>query len=293
MKKRAFIYIIIAGIMWGTSGIFVKLLTPYGLDTLQITSLRGLTSALVMCAYALIFDRSAFRITLSELALLLGSGVVLYLTGACYFTSMQMTSIATAVVLMYTAPVLVMIYSVAFLGERLTKLKLVSVASMLVGCALVSGVIGGLKFDLVGILVGLLSGISYAAYNVLTKIQMRRNMSPRTAVVYNFIFMSILAVAVSRPGVTVSVIAETPLEVIPLALGIGVLTFVLPYFLYTLAMRELPAGTTTALGIVEPMAATLFGFILFDEKLDIFSGGGIILILLAVFLLSRTENDSK
>ena len=82
MKKRAFIYIIIAGIMWGTSGIFVKLLSPYGLDTLQITSLRGLVSAIVMCAYALIFDRSAFRITLSELALLLGSGVVLYLTGA-------------------------------------------------------------------------------------------------------------------------------------------------------------------------------------------------------------------
>lgn len=293
MKKRAFIYIIIAGIMWGTSGIFVKLLSPFGLDTLQITSLRGLVSALVMCAYALIFDRSAFRITLPELALLLGSGVALYLTGACYFTSMQMTSIATAVVLMYTAPVLVMIYSVAFLGEQLTKLKIVSVVSMLVGCALVSGVIGGLKFDLVGIIIGLLSGISYAAYNVLTKIQMRRKMSPRTAVVYNFIFMSIIAVAVSRPGVTLSVIAESPLGVIPLALGIGVLTFVLPYFLYTLAMRELPAGTTTALGIVEPMAATLFGFILFDEKLDIFSGGGIILILLAVFLLSRTENDSK
>ena len=292
MKKRAFIYIIIAGVLWGTSGIFVKLLSPYGLDTLQITSLRGLVSALVMCGYALIFDRSAFRITLSELALLLGSGVALYLTGACYFTSMQMTSIATAVVLMYTAPVLVMIFSVAFLGERLTRLKTASVACMLVGCALVSGIIGGLKFDLGGIAFGALSGISYAAYNVLTKIQMRRSVSPRTAVVYNFIFMSTIAVAVSRPGKTVAIASETPLEVIPLAIGIGVLTFVLPYFLYTLAMRELPAGTTAALGIVEPMAATLFGFILFDEALDLFSGVGIVLILLAVFLLSRTEGDA-
>ena len=292
MKKRAFIYIIIAGIMWGTSGIFVKLLSPYGLDTLQITSLRGLVSALAMCVFVLVADRSKFKITLPELALLLGSGVSLYLTGACYFTSMQMTSISTAVVLMYTAPVLVMIYSVAFLGERLTKLKLVSVACMLVGCAFVAGVIGGLKFDLVGIIFGAASGLAYAAYNVLTKIQMSRGVSPRTAVIYNFLFMSTIAVAVSRPWETAAVVASEPLEVIPLAIALGIVTFVLPYFLYTVAMRELPAGTTTALGIVEPMAATLFGFLLFDEKLDTFSGVGIALILFAVFLLSRTENDS-
>ena len=121
---------------------------------------------------------------------------------------------------------------------------------------------------------------------------MSRGVSPRTAVIYNFLFMSTIAVAVSRPWETAAVVASEPLEVIPLAIALGIVTFVLPYFLYTVAMRELPAGTTTALGIVEPMAATLFGFLLFDEKLDAFSGVGIALILFAVFLLSRTENDS-
>lgn len=293
MKKRAFIYIIIAGLLWGTSGIFVKYLTPYGLGPLQILSLRGLTASVVMCIYALIANRGLFRLSRVELAFLLGSGVALFATAGSYFTSMQMTSISTAVVLMYMAPMLVMIYSVLFLGERLTRLKTVSVVCMLIGCALVSGVIGGLKFDPLGIAIGALSGVSYAAYNVLTKIQMRRGISPLTAILYNFIFMTVISIAVSRPVETLGCIAAEPLEVIPISIALGVVTFVIPYFLYTVALRELPAGTTSALAIIEPMSATLFGALFFGEHPDIFSGIGIVLILLAVFLLSRAENGKK
>ena len=62
-----------------------------------------------------------------------------------------------------------------------------------------------------------------------------------------------------------------------------------PYVLYTLAMRTLPAGTASALAIVEPMSATVFGFMI-GETLTVFSGIGIVLILLAVFLLGRAES---
>ena len=41
MKTKAFIYVIIAGIAWGTSGIFVNFLAPYGYTSLQMTALRG------------------------------------------------------------------------------------------------------------------------------------------------------------------------------------------------------------------------------------------------------------
>ncbi len=291
MKTKAFIYVIIAGIAWGTSGIFVNLLAPYGYTSLQMTALRGTVCFLCLSIYLLLRDRSLFRATPKQLLLYFGIGASLFGTASAYFTAMQMTSIATAVVLMYTAPILVMIFSVAFLGEKLTKLKAISVVCMLIGCCLVSGIIGGLKFHVGGILLGLLSGVCYSVYNILTKVAMQKGCPAMTTTVYNAMFMALIAMCVCRPGEIVTNAAQKPLLLIPLMIALGVVTFVLPYFLYTLAMRDLPAGTASALSIVEPMSATVFSIVLFQEAMSWASVVGIVLILLAVFLLSRGENE--
>lgn len=289
MKTKAFIYVIIAGILWGTSGIFVNLLSPYGFTSLQMTALRGSVSFICLSVYLLIRDRKLFCAKPKDFLLFVGIGASLFGTASCYFTSMQMTSISTAVVLMYTAPILVMIFSVAFLGEKLTKIKLISVGCMLFGCCLVSGIIGGLKFDVCGILLGLLSGISYSIYNILTKVAMQKKCHAMTTTVYNSLFMAIIALCVCNPVGIVTNTVQKPLVILPIIIGLGVVTFVLPYFLYTLALRDLPAGTASALSIVEPMSATVFSVVLFHEAMGWASLCGIVLILLAVFLLSRDE----
>ncbi len=290
MKKQAFIYIILAGVLWGTSGIFVHYLSPYGFSSLQMTAVRGVVSLICMTVYALIADRTLFKITPRELIFFAAIGTSLFFTASCYYSSMQMTSVSTAVVLMYTAPIYVMIFSVLFLGEKISRLKLVSVACMLIGCFLVAGIIGGMRFDLTGIIIGVLSGIAYASYNIFTKISMKTGSRPVSATLYSFLFMSIIAICVCEPAEIVSNATKSPAATLPLLLGLGICTFVLPYLFYTLAMKTLPAGTASALGIVEPMAATLFSVILFDEALNIFSVTGIALILLAVFLLGYSDN---
>ncbi len=289
MKKRAFLYIIAAGILWGTSGIFVHFLAPFGYSSLQMPAMRGVVSALSMCAFLLFKDRSLFKASHSELVLFACSGISMFITASAYYAAMQKTSIATAVVLMYTAPIFVMIYSVLFLGEKLNAKKVVSVLCMLIGCVLVSGVVDGLMYDKIGLMVGLLSGIGYSAYNIFTKIQMRRKSHPMTATLYTMVFMAAFALMVSNPAEMVSITAQNPLVLLPAILALGICTGVLPYFLYTLALRALPVGTASSLGIIEPMAATVFGAILFSEMPDMFQGVGILLILGAVFLLSRSE----
>ena len=191
---------------------------------------------------------------------------------------------------MYTAPVMVSVVSVLFLGEKFSRLKLVSVALMLVGCLLVSGVIGDLKGSFGGILLGLLSGVSYAAYNILTKIAMRRGSAPMSATLYGFAFMTLLAFIFSSPGGVIVAAQAQPWPAIPLMIGIGVVTFVVPYVLYTVAMKTLPAGTACALSIIEPMAATVFSMLLFQEIPSVLSAIGILLILVAVLLLGRAQN---
>lgn len=290
MKKLAFLYIIAAGVLWGTSGIFVHLLSPFGFFSVQMTFFRGLISFLLMLVYLLIYNKKLLKVRAKELLLFVASGIAIFGTASCYYASMQVTSISTAVILMYTAPILVMIYSVAFLGEKLTKLKALSVLCMLVGCGLVSGIIGGLKFNFWGIALGFLSGISYSAYNILTKIEMRRGSNPMSATLYCFLFMTVVSFFACKPAELVGLVAQKPMVILPLILGLGICTCILPYFLYTLALKELPAGTASALGIIEPMSATVFSILLFHEPLELSSICGIVLILAAVFILSRNED---
>ncbi len=289
MKKLAVLYIVAAGILWGTSGIFVHLLSPFGFTAVQMGAVRGSVSALGIAVYLLFRAPRLFRVTKKNLLLLAGSGIGMFGTAACYFAAIPLTSVSTAVVLMYTAPIFVLVYSVLFLGERLTRKKAFSVLCMLVGCCLVSGVIGGLRFHPLGIFLGLLSGLSYSAYNIFTKYQMKNNCHPTSATFYCLFFMAILALCGADLPKMAALTAAAPSQILPLMLALGVCTCLLPYLLYTLALVRLPVGTAAALSIVEPMAATVFSIACFGERLTLFSAFGILLILGAVFLLGQRE----
>ena len=289
MKQRALIFVILAGILWGTSGLFVKYIAPFGITSVQMTFVRASVSFVAIATFALVRDRGRFKISFKELVLFALIGLSLFGTSSCYYTSMQLTSVSTAVILMYTAPIIVSVFSAVFWKERFTKSKVLSLALMLIGCALVSGAAGGFALDPLGIFFGLLSGVSYAAYNILTKLAMKRHSHPVSTTAYGFLFASLIASAVCKPHLIVGEAVAHPYPLILLLIGLGIVTYVLPYLLYTLAMRALPAGTVSALGIVEPMAATLFGIALLGERLDLFSTIGIVLILLSVFLLGRSE----
>ncbi|MBE6628482.1 MAG: hypothetical protein E7629_06105 [Ruminococcaceae bacterium] len=291
--KKSFFYIILAGVLWGTSGIFVHYLAPHGFTSLQMTAVRGCVSFLCLALYAFFFDKKLFRVTRPQLILCICMGISLLGTAGGYFASMQMTSVSTAVVLMYSAPIYVTIFSVLFLKERMSRGKLTALILMILGCALVSGIVGGLKFDPLGIFLGIVSGISYAAYNIFTKIVTGKGCKPMTATLYSSLFMALIALCISNPkGIAVGAM-QKPALLIPMLLCLGVITFVLPYVLYSSAIKVLPAGTASALSIVEPMAATLFSVFLFDEKLTFYSCSGIVLILAAVLLLGKTDGKRK
>ncbi|MBQ9805162.1 MAG: EamA family transporter [Clostridia bacterium] len=293
MKTKAFLFIVVAGVLWGTSGIFVHALAPLGFSSAQMTFARGLVAFLCMAGYALIFDRSAFRVRPLDLLLYSLIGLALFGTAFCYYTSMQLTSGATSVILMYTAPVYVMLFSILFLGEKLSSSKLVAVILMLAGCCLVSGVLTGFQFHFIGILFGLGSGIAYASYNIVTKISLRRGGNAVSATVYGFLSMSAFAAMFAEPADMAVHIADAPIPSIAWLAGLGVLTSVVPYLIYTMALKDIPAGTASALSIVEPMSATVFSFVLFDEHLGYGSVIGIVLILVSVFLLGHSEGKTQ
>ena len=288
-KNLSFTFIILAGIGWGTSPIFVHYLAPYGFTSQQMTAVRGTVSFICMLVYVLISNRELFKIKFKDLVLCAVVGATLFGSAFCYYTAMQLTSASTAVVLMYTAPIYVMLFSVLFFGEKFSKGKLIALIMMLLGCCLVSGIITGLKFNVGGILVGILTSFVYAAYNILTKVSMQRKMNAITVTLYSFMFMCIIALSICKPVALIGNIVSAPMPTIPLCIGLAVATFVMPFFLFTWSMKYLPAGIASALSVVEPMAATVFSAVLFLEIPDVPSIIGIVLILTAVYLLGRSE----
>ena len=288
MKTKSFIYIITAGILWGTSGLFVNALEGYGYSSLQMTAMRGLVSFICMLGYVLIKDRGLLKIKPLDLLFFLGNGVALFLTAFLYYTNIQLTSVATAVVIMYTMPIIVMIYSVIFFKEKITALKIIATITMLVGCGLVSGIVGGFKMNPLGLFIGILSGFTYSAYSILTKIEFKRGADPITTSLYSFGFMSVVALSVCEPLKIVE--RTTSVKAFILLIGLGVVTFVIPYFLYTLSLKYLPAGTASSLSIIEPMAAAVFAVIFLEQVPDLLTGSGIALIIFAVFLLGIAES---
>lgn len=290
MKKSALFYIILAGMLWGTSGVFSTVLKPYGFSPVQLTASRGIVSGVAIALYALIFNRKLFRVSGKQLLLHAVAGVAVFCTAFSYYTAIRASSISTAAVLMYTCPAFVMGFSVAFLGEKLNLKKFLCVLAMLAGCMLVSGIVSGLTFSFWGIVWGLGSGILYSVYCILSKVEAMHGYSSLTATLYHFMTMGVVGLFfIDLPTYKVAV-AQSPIFTVPMVIAMGLCTCVIPYFLFSLSLEDVPVGVASALGIVEPVAATLYG-IFFKEYPSPSMWIGIVLVLGSCVILGIEKEE--
>ena len=284
--------IILAGIFWGSMGIFVRKLGTYGFTSVQIVAIRITLAALVFSIVLFIRDRSGFRITLRDLPLFLGLGFgsILFFT-VCYFTAITIMPLSTAAILRYTSPIWIMLMSMLFFREKLNRIKLIALVLAFAGCVLVSG-ISGEGITLVGLLIGLGSGIGYGLYSILGTIALRRY-SPYTVTTYTFLFAAAGSWLVCGPADMISkftAAADLPFLLFFCCLT-ALVTAVIPFLSYTLGLRTVEASRAGILATIEPMVATLIGILVFAEPLTLLSGLGILLILAAVVLLNRKQNQ--
>lgn len=293
MKITAMYFVILAGTFWGTSAIFSNVMRPFGFSALHMTAMRAIVAAIVMAIYILIKEPSAFKVKPKQLFLYALGGIATFCSSLFYYESMSEGSVPVAVMLMYTAPILVVTYSVLFLGEKLTKLKTFSIVLMLVGCALVSGIIGGARSSVWGICSGILSAICYGSYSIITKIQMNKKCNPSSATLYCFITMSLIALVIADVPQILRIASDNPIEIYPLIIGIGICTEAAPYFLYASSLKYIPAGTASSLSIVEPVMATVFAAVFFEGMPDLITISGIVLVVISVFMLSRAETENN
>lgn len=288
MKKLAVLMVLVAGALWGCIGIFVRRYGELGLSSMQTVVIRIVIAAVLFSIFVLIYKPKLFRIKLKDLWCFLGSGVIsVGFFTYCYFTSMALSSLSVAAVLLYTAPVFVMLFSLIFFKEKLTTAKVISLVCAVLGCAMTTGVIGGsLSVTLAGFLFGLGSGICYALYSIFSRFALNRGYDPLTITLYTFIFAAIVSVAVTdiRP-VWQTVTAD--IGSIGYAVLFALLSCVMPYTLYTLGLKYIASSTASIIATIEPVVATIVGAVVFSEPVAVpFGYIGIALVLMSVVLIN-------
>ena len=286
MHQLSVFLIIVASTLWGTSAIFVTNLRAHGFDSLQMAFLKNLIPAIVLLAFCLCFHKNKIKVSLKSLLIIILGGIGIYGTGAFCYAAMKLTSISVSVVLMYLAPVIVMVYSTIFMGEKFTYTKLLCIIGALVGIALVTGIIGGYKVNFKGICLGLMSGVSYGMYNICAKLVTKRGEEPVVVSTYSFVVAAVFSAILGRPCETFAKIATDIPAILPWAISFGLVTSAFPYTIYTYGIKRLPASVATSLGCVEPMVATLISVLCYNEPITAFSVSGIVIIVFSVVFLS-------
>lgn len=299
MKKTSFpaagpVLVLLAAVFWGSMGLFVRKLSGYGFSALQITCLRLTVAALCFLLLLAGKEPQGFRIRLRDLPLFLGLGLasVLFFS-SCYFYAISIMSLSTAAILLYTSPIWVMLMSILFFRERMTRRKLLALLLAFGGCVLVSGVQGG-GLTLTGLLVGLGSGLGYGLYSILGTVALRRY-TPYTVTAYTFVIAACGAWCVAKSAQIFALMSAAPSlsALLGLILLTGLVTAVIPFLTYTLGLQRMEASKAAILATVEPMVATLFGALVFHEAITLPSALGILLILSAVVLLNLRAKASS
>lgn len=286
MKKRTIgmTMILAAAAMWGTIGTFTRKFGQAGVGSLSLIFYRSLVTAVLLLVYIIVKDRALLKIRIRDLWMFVGSGIVsFYLFNVCYMLSINMNSLAVSAILLYTAPIFVMVFSVVLFKEKLTRQKGIALAAAFAGCVLVS-IGGGMKISGPGFALGLGAGLGYALYSIFGTVALRRYHTV-TITFYTFAFASIASACTTNLQHDLPLFAESGLLGVQVVLY-AVFSTSLPYLLYTVGMSYNTATIASIVSTIEPVVAAVLGFAVFHEALTPQAVAGMALVLASILILN-------
>lgn len=288
-NKKSLLSLVSSMLIFGTIGIFVKFI-PLPSDIIAMA--RGLIGSVFLVMLLLLRGKSI------DFSLLKKGGLLAALSGGFIgfnwiflFEAYKYTSIATATLAYYMAPVFVILLSPVFLKEKLTIKKLACVLLAVLGMVFVSGVLsGGMpdKTQVVGILLGLAAAALYATIIIINKKITHLPSDTRTVV--QLFFAAIVLVPYSLAVGSFSS-AVFSVKTVLLLIIVGIVHTGIAYALYFGSMKNLKGSTVAIFSYIDPVAAIILSAVIFpDERLTVNGIIGAILILGAAFL---SELDFK
>ncbi|MBP7164699.1 MAG: EamA family transporter [Firmicutes bacterium] len=275
-----------AATVWGTLGVFAKVIYRHNIDPLVLVTMRAGIAFSVLFAIVLFRSPDLLKVERRDLIDFAYVGIVgIALEYWVYFETLKRTSSSVASILLYTAPVFVTAGAAAFFGEKITRRGLAALGVVLIGGFLVAGGLEArvLAQDRAGVLFGLASALTYAGYTLLSKRTLPKYGS-WTTVLYAFGFGTVLLALLSGPKL--AQLRAVPFEGWMLMLGLALGPTLLSYGLYVMSLEHIEASRATVICMMEPVTASILGFLLLGERLAGWQLVGALLVLGGVGFLS-------
>lgn len=297
-NKLGLILPVLAGIMFGASGVYVRKLTGVGMNSPTVLFTRVFFAMLEMLVFILIYNRKYLKIGLKDIPIFVGTGIIGMMgLNLCYNEAIGRLTLSLAAVLLSTAPVFVIILAAFIFKEKITFKKVACMIMVLFGCVLSSGFLeqtSGLKISGLGVIFGAGSAIFYSLYSVFSRKATDRLYHTYTVIFYSVLFISIVLIPFVDFGVIGGFINEAPGTNILFLLFHSLSTSVLPYIFITLALLHAETGMVSILASGgEPIAAVIFGIIFFLEVPSLLMLVGLIVVIVALAILCMKTGEVK
>jgi len=300
---------LLAAAFWATGGLSAKWLfspldattalwpvPPPGIivDPVVLAGARALLATLFLLGYMSIFRRKELAVSRSQLPFLALFGVVgLAGVHVTYFQAISYTNVATAILLEYLAPVIVLIFSVFLLGERFSWALPAGVVLSITGCALVVGAIGGqgVEVSIPGIAWGLAAAVFFAAYSLMGKYASSR-FTPWTLLTWGLLFASVFWLLYLGGPARVFALLSEPAGLAVVAY-MAVFATVVPFAAFLTALHHIDATKAVVTSTIEPVIAGLAAYLLFGESFTVTQLLGGVLVIAAIVVVQRVPSASS
>lgn len=260
--RRAVWLLVACVLLWSTSGVLIK---QSSLSALAIVGGRSAIAAVVLWLF---LRRPHFTWSAPQV----GGAIAYFFMVVFFVQATVLTSAANAILLQYTAPIWVAIFSYWFLGERLLKIDYVAIAAILVGMLLFFGD-ALTPSGMLGNVLAVLAGVAMAWMTLFMRKQ-KDTSSLETVLLGN-----LLAAAVGLPFLFMSPVQSSDWVIVGF---LGVFQLGLPFLLYATAIRSLSAIEAILISCLEPILNPILVFIFVGETPGPMALLGGAIVLLAV-----------
>lgn len=265
-ENKAIVEMLCCAALWSIAGIFIKMI-PW--NAFAVASMRSLVAGAVIAVY---MAMKHYRFVFSRRALI--SGLLEGSVYLCFVCANKLTTAANAIVLQFTSPVFIVIYSALFFGEKIKKSDLTVVLFTLAGIALFffDQLQGGY---ILGNCVAILSGMLMAG--MFMTIGSLKGEERFSAVLIGQVF----AFLVGLPFCLSGKLTLTPTAVISVLI-LGMFQLGISYILYAKSADYCPPLACCLLGALEPLLNPVWVFLFNGERPGLFALIGAVVVISAI-----------
>lgn len=294
MKElKGYLSISAAAILWGVAATVAKFFFNRHYEPLILVQMRVSIAFFILFTYFLFKNPAILRFRLSDLPHVVIVGV-LGVAGSNYFyyTAIKETNVSTAILVQYTAPIMVMLYTTVFQKENLSASKVTALVLSISGIFLAIGAYNPdiIKANGYGIMLALLAAVSFSIFNVSGK-ELTKKYSVWTGLIYFLGAATVFWSFINSPMQIVN--AHYTNEDWGVFAVISVISILLPYSLYYFGLLHIQSSKAIIVSTLEPVVAIISEWLFLGGAMGLIQVFGAVLVISAIVILQRSSSEQQ